>query len=187
MFFEDLERDTFGRLFGKRRDNAPGSSPAVSTTADQRPPRDGPTARPVRRASRLCGSPPRGPHRPAPLSQRNRQVQHPSRLELCGLRPLRRGVPLRRAREARRLRADDRGRSDYRCIGRECARRALFVRHACPQQALSVSPRPRPSRPWAIAAGRGDLLVQHLADGRDRARPGAAFGERGGRLGRRLR
>ena len=140
MFFEDLERDTFGRLFGKRKElssavehehqhDATAAAEPRRRTTSSRTPDFAEVSREVRPG-------------PAALSQRDRQVQHPPRVELRS----RAAAASRSARTASIVRPEGYRAVirpfDYRCIGPDCARSDSYCIDACPQQALSLCENP---------------------------------------------
>ena len=201
MFFEDLERETFGRLFGKRKNASRAQvtrceqrlSTRVRPCREHRPirtiARTLPTHRGPRRlprAARVRRGFARGAAGPAALPQRDRQVQHPPRVELRGLRPVRRGLPVRRARAARGLSRRSCGRSTTAASGPSCAETGQLLHRRLPA-AGPVAGR----QPGLRDDGRLPLDArpagQHLGHGRDGPPAGKAPGERGRGLGRRLR
>ena len=157
MFFEDLERDSFGRLFGKRKESlAPTASPAneldMSVTLENNAVADAPAADDF--LTRPDYAEVAREVRPAPPRYRNEigkySIRRASTCVNCGrcveLCP--EGVHRRPEGYKHIIRP-----MDYRCLGPECEKTDHYCIAACPQQ-CSRSWKIRRSPRWAIAAGR---------------------------------
>ena len=90
MFFEDLEAATFGRMFGKGRDEgSTGTDTIVPAVSATRPGTGGSAWRELARRE----GPARTATRAPTVPKRNRQVPHPSGFPLRGLRQVRQHLP----------------------------------------------------------------------------------------------